>query len=129
MVFLIFFHGNSLNKTANKIVLIQFVIFVAFFLIPDNFFFIHNKISHYHEKIRISKEKNNQEKKGDESGKEKIENKEQEEKSISVFINYEQGENIKLQKKTRSNKYKHMYQICLNPCYIFSIWGKSSLFF
>ena len=119
----------NFNKTANKIVLIQFVIFVAFFLIPDNFFFIHNKISHYHEKIRISKEKNNQEKKGDITDKEKNENKEQEEKSISVFINYEQGENIKLQKKTRSNKYKHMYQICLNPCYIFSIWGKSSLFF
>ena len=36
----------NFNKTANKIVLVQFLIFMLFFIIPDKFFFIHNKISH-----------------------------------------------------------------------------------
>ena len=125
----------NFNKSANKIVLIQFLIFVVFFFIPDKFFFIHNKISHYHEKIKIIKNKN---KKGEKNGENKEEKnnkeendkkKEESEESVSVFINFEQDGKIKPQKQTLKNKYKNMYQICLNPCYIFSIFGKSSLFF
>lgn len=124
----------NFNKTASKIVLIQFLIFIAFFFIPDKFFFIHNKISHYHEKIKIKIKKINTKKgenKDEKNNNEKImENKiEEYEESVSVFINYEQEEKIKTQKKTKTNKYKHMYQICLSPCYVFSNFGKSSLYF
>lgn len=121
----------NFNKIASKIVLIQFSIFVVFFLIPDKFFFIHNKISHYREKVRKSEDKNPQDKKGEneEEKKNENENKINEEESVSVFINFEKEEKIKSQKKARSNKYKQMYQLFYNPCYIFSIFGKSSLFF
>ena len=128
----------NFNKTANKIVLVQFLIFVAFFFIPDKFFYIHNKISHYHETIKIFKGKSKKnEKKGENieeinnNGKiQENNNKEEfEEETVSVFINYDQEEKVKSQKKSRTNKYKHMYQICLNPCYVFSNFGKSSLFF
>ena len=123
----------NFNKTANKIVLVQFLIFIVFFFIPDKFFFIHNKISHYHERIKVIKKKNNEKKgenKEDKNNNENIiESKiEESEESVSVFINYEQEEK-KSQKKTKTNKYKHIYQICLNPCYVYSILGKASLHF
>ena len=124
----------NFNKTANKIVLVQFLIFMLFFIIPDKFFFIHNKISHYHEKIKKVKTKNKKgDKKGesnDEKNKEDTDKKKEEtEEIVSVFINFEQDGKKISQKQTLKNKYKNMFQICLNPCYIFSIFGKSSLFF
>ena len=118
------------NKIANKIVLLQFVIFVAFFIIPDKYFFIHNKISHYREIIKTNEE-NEDEKiiEKNENKKEEKEKKDIEEDSVSVFINFEKEEKIKAQRKARNAKFKNLYELFINPCYIFSILGKSSLFF
>ena len=48
------------KKILNNILIIQFVIFVVFFMIPDKFFFIHNKLVHYRTKIAELKEKENE---------------------------------------------------------------------
>ena len=124
------------KKILNNILIIQFVIFVVFFMIPDKFFFIHNKLVHYRTKIAELKEKENEEsiiekKEEDEIDNDEEKNEEIEEndenESVSVFINYEQEK--KPQRKTKNTKFKNLYLIFKNPCYIFSNFGKSSLFF
>jgi hypothetical protein len=80
-------------------------------MIPDKFFFIHNKLVHYRTKIAELKEKENEEsiiekKEEDEIDNDEEKNEEIEEndenESVSVFINYEQEK--KPQRKTK--KYK-----------------------
>ena len=123
------------KRIAGKILIVQFVIFVAFFLIPDNFFFIHNKLVHYRTKIKEKNDNDNseeiiyekKEENNDEKNDEEKDEENEEDKSVSVFINYEQDK--KTQRKIKSTKFKNLYQIFINPCYIFSNFGKSSLFF
>ena len=127
------------KKISNHILIVQFVIFVVFFIIPDKFFFIHNKLIHYRTKVAelndndndndesiIEKKEENDTEKNDEEKNEENEEKDGDE-SVSVFINYEQE--IKQQRKTKGTKFKNLYLIFKNPCYIFSNLGKSSLFF
>ena len=109
----------NFKKIASNIVFVQFIIFIVFFFIPDKFFFIHNNISHYRENII----QNNEEKREENLDEDK---KYPEKISISVFSNYEKGG--KVQKKVKKSKFR-FYQICINPCYIYSNLGKSSLFF
>ena len=102
------------KKILTNILIIQFVIFVVFFMIPDKFFFIHNKLVHYRTKIAELKEKENEEsiiekKEEDEIDNDEEKNEEIEEndenESVSVFINYEQEK--KPQRKTKNTKFKN----------------------
>ena len=111
----------SFKHNQVTILIIQFLIFIVFFFTPDIYFFVHNQYFHFHKhannKISDNDSKKNENKK--EENKDDIE-------IISYFLNVEKEEKEKEQKK---NKYKNIFQIFLNPCYLWSILGKASIYF
>ena len=111
----------SFKHNQVTILIIQFLIFIVFFFTPDIYFFVHNQYFHFHKHV------NN---KISDNDSKKSENKKEENKDdieiISYFLNVEKEEKEKEQKKS---KYKNIFQIFLNPCYLWSILGKASIYF
>ena len=106
-----------------KILIIQFLIFIVFFFTPDIYFFVHNQYFHFHKQVN----NNVSEKNSNENKDKKKENKDDFE-IISYFLNVEKEEKEK-EKELKKNKYKNILQIFLNPCYLWSILGKASIYF
>ena len=107
----------SFKQNQVKILLIQFSIFMVFFFTPDIYFFVHNQCYHFYKEINKNSDNDS---KGNENNKEKKDDVE----IISVFVNF--GKEEKEQKK---NKYNNFLTIFLNPCYLWSILGKASIYY
>ena len=107
----------SFKHNAGKILLVQFLIFMIFFFTPNKYFFVHKAYHHYHKQIPIK------DKKSDKKSKSK-KNENEEYEIISIFINTEQEEKEKIQKKGQK-----IYQIFFDSCYLWSILGKSMIYY
>ena len=107
----------SFKQNQVKILLIQFSIFMVFFFTPDIYFFVHNQCYHFYKEINKNSDNDS---KGNENNKEKKDDVE----IISVSVNF--GKEEKEQKK---NKYNNFLTIFLNPCYLWSILGKASIYY
>ena len=122
----------SFKENFNKILIVQFLIFIGFFFTPDIYFFVHKKFYHFQKEV--------------EKNEEKTENKENEKKDIemvSIFINAEMEEKEKKldeeseikekkeqkEKEQKENKINYLFQIFYNFCYFWSILGKANIYF
>ena len=117
----------SFKHNAGKILLVQFLIFMVFFFTPNKYFFVHKQFKHYHKKIPKKKSENNAKDKKDINDNK---NENEEFDVISIFQNIEPEENEKgKDKEQKKNKFKYIFQIFLNSCYIWSILGKASIYY
>ena len=107
----------NFKKNSGKILLVQFLIFMIFFFTPNKYFFIHKHYYHYHKQIQIPKKKT---KKNSKSKKENDYDYE----VISIFEMIEEKD-----KEKEEIKYQNIYHIFYDQCYIWSILGKSSIYY
>ena len=130
------------------ILTLHFFVFVGLLFMPNEYFHIHNRFYHYHKEAtknekkvdennemkKIDKENDysKEVKKNEEKVKEKIQCIKNEKESeteiesdkISVFMDVEKQE-----KENKKDKYKYIFQIFRNSCYIWSILGKASIYY
>ena len=117
----------SFKHNAGKILLAQFIIFIVFFFTPNKYFFVHKQFKHYHKKILKKKSENSTKDKKDINDNK---NENEEFDVISIFQNIEPEENEKgKDTEQKKNKFKYIFQIFLNLCYIWSILGKASIYY
>ena len=117
----------SFKHNAVKVLIVQFLIFMVFFFTPNKYFFLHKQCYHYYKEIKKKKNENEQNNEKVKKNKEKKENNDDYEKdNISIFINIEKGA---IEKEQKKNRYKSIFHIFLNLCYIWSIIGKASIYY
>ena len=119
----------SFKHNAEKILLVQFLIFMVFFFTPNKYFFVHKQFKHYHKKIPKKKSENN---KNDKKDINDNNNEDDDYDIISIFQNIEPEDEKgkdKDKEQKKNNKFKYIFQIFLNSCYIWSILGKASIYY